>query len=216
MRTVRNIIFDLDGTLADSAGDIRASLRRAASETLGVKGDFAVPDYALGLPLKEALAASVPGIGEADSLRVCARFREIYDSSEYPLTRLMPGVMSSLSQLSVAGMVLLVATNKPAKPAGRILRKLGIDGFFSEVCSPDSLQGERLSKARMIELLLSSNKLDRSSALMVGDSEQDILAARDAGIGCAYLLSGYGGADGILKEKPDFILQTIEDLRGII
>ena len=210
----KNIVFDLDGTLIDSAGDICACLEKSFVEITGSVARITDKTW-LGLPLKEIVVAANPGLHGDELATVCACFRKTYDSSDYPNTVLMPGVLELIPQFLREGMALFVATNKPIKPTLRIISRLGMAEWFKEIVSPDSIPERKMSKPEMLAYLMDKWKLDRKATLMVGDSEPDVIAARDNGVACAYLTSGYGSTAGMRAIRPDVLLSDMQELRKI-
>lgn len=210
-----NIVFDLDGTIVDSAGDIAACLESVAGESL-----FSGEDKTyLALPLQDILRVAKPGLENAKLVELCAKFREIYDRSDYPLTKAMPGVPDALNHFFADGIAMFVATNKPIKPTLRILAKLKMTDLFKDVVSPDVVDGMKMSKEQMLGFLIGKWRLDQDTTLMVGDSDVDILASKENGISSAYLTSGYGDSSKAELLRPDFFLpcmgSLIEALRDI-
>lgn len=215
LKRYSNIIFDLDGTLIDSAGDIFACLEKSFMEIVGSLDKL--PDKTcLGMPLKEIVLTVKPGLQADELAEVCACFRRTYDSSEYPGTALMPGVLELLPRLSHEGLSLFVATNKPIKPTLRIISKLGISELFKEVVSPDSIVGQKMSKSEILAYLVNKWKLDCGKTIMVGDSEPDILAAKKNEIVSVYLISGYGSNTAAADLKPDVVLPDLKALPKIL
>ena len=212
----KNIIFDLDGTLIDSAGDIADCLRQALEALPDSGGPCAVEKTCLGMPLKEIVLSVRPELDSREVSSVCARFRELYDSSDYPRTALMPGAAEILARFSGSGRTMFIATNKPLKPALRLLNKFGLAGLFADVAAPDLLPGGKMSKAAMLAYLLSKWNLDKARTVMVGDTGPDVTAARENGIDSAYLLSGYGGEALARSLSPDILLKDLLSLCEVV
>lgn len=210
-----NVIFDLDGTLIDSAADISDCLRKAFFETTGKNTVCGIDRVFLGSPLSEIVSAVAPELSATEAASVCAKFRELYDSSGYPLTVLMPGVRDAVLVLLRANIRLFIATNKPIKPTLRILARLGITEWFRDAVSPDVLPGQRMSKPQMLDFLIKKWAMERRATLMVGDSETDIAAAKQNHIPCAYLTSGYGDDSRAASLKPEILRAGMEFLLTI-
>ncbi|MDA8130602.1 MAG: HAD family hydrolase [Elusimicrobia bacterium] len=215
-RKFDNIIFDLDGTLVDSSGDIGDCLALAFSGTTGVGAFSRLEKAWLGLPLKEIVSAASPGLPAERARAVCLRFREIYDASEYPRTGLMPGSAAALAALAGGGKALFVATNKPLKPTLRIAGQLKISPFFREIACPDMLAGRQMTKSGMLAFLIDKWGLEPSATLMVGDTEPDVAAARANALGCAYYAAGYGGRELGRALRPDILLEDMGLLPSLL
>jgi len=208
-----NVIFDLDGTIADSSGDILSALSSAMAETgLSPSGE---PDRTIvGPPVAEMLGRLLPGISEAQRETAVSAFRRHYDSSSYPGTSLYPGMAETLSRLRSAGVRLFIATNKPEIPTLRVLDALRAGPFDGVVCV-NSLPGRKLSKSEMIEKILSDWRLEKDRTLMVGDCDSDILAARRCGVKGAAVLWGYGAGE-VCSCGADFTVSSAGELAEIV
>ena len=189
---IRAVLFDLDGTLSDSAPGILGALRASFAET-GL--DWVDPDTArslLGPPFWHSLP---PLVGEHRVAQVVAAYRRhyvegggLFDTTRYD------GVLETLQELADQGYRLAVATSKPEPHATRIVAHLELAGFFETVCG-DTLDGSRDSKALVVaEALRRLGDPDPSTVLMVGDRSHDVLGAAAHGVACAGALWGYGSA----------------------
>lgn len=190
------IVFDLDGTLIDSARD----LTEAASEL--VQGYGASP---------LAVADVVPMVGEGASILVqralayagldpdtpgsVDRFMGIYSRRLLDHTAPYEGMHEVLAMLLHAG-PLAVLTNKPVAPTEQLLDHLGLRGFFSVVLGGDGVHPRKPDPSALRALAASSSGL----TMMVGDSPID--AATAAGAGCPFVLAAYGFGAGKFGGQP--------------
>jgi len=209
-----NILFDLDGTIADSAPDIIACVRGAFAEVFGAAAPPVKADL-IGFQLKEILLGIDPSLSPEDIGRLTAAFRGIYDECGFPGTRLYAGAAEALAELKTAGARLFLVTNKPDKPTRALLLKFGLD-VFEEVVCPDSVPGRRMTKSEMIGRLLGLRSLEKKETVMIGDFETDILAARENGIAAIAALYGYGDAAKLRALAPDRTLTAISGLAGLV
>lgn len=189
---VQAIIFDLDGTLVDSADDLRASLNLMlddlglrpldANEINGMIGD--------GVPklVERALVAAGGDVNQKSVL--VARFLKIYEDNAAVHTRSYPGVVETLEALRQREFRLAVVTNKPVIATERILRALSLADYFSVVIGGDSLPQRKPDPAQMLE---ASRQLgvEAGQLLVVGDNIHDVEAAHAAGIRCIAVTYGY-------------------------
>lgn len=189
---IDTVLFDLDGTLSDSAPGILASLRASFAEA-GL--DWVDADTArslLGPPFWHSLP---PLVGQERVEQVVTAYRRHYveDGAMFD-TSCYDGVAEALAALSRQGYRLAVATSKPEPHAGRIVAHLGLDRYFTTVCG-DTLDGGRDSKALVVgEVLRRLGTPDPDTVLMVGDRSHDVLGAAAHGVDCAGALWGYGSA----------------------
>lgn len=184
------VLFDLDGTLSDSAPGILAALRHALAVN-GVPPLDALTEQAiLGPPFHESLP---PLIGGPDRLpAVIAAYREHYGAGGMFATEAYAGVVDVLAALRSRGTRLAVATSKPESYAVPIVEHLGLAGYF-ETVGGDELDGSLATKALVIDKVL--GRLGRpapAAVLMVGDRSHDVLGAREHGIACIGAGWGYG------------------------
>ena len=189
MRPV-NLVFDLDGTLVDSAPDIHAAVARMLA-------DEGQPALALplitsfvgnGLPkLVERVIGHV-GLDMAQHARLTKATLDHYNAASSDLTRPYPGVMAVLTTLQLAGHPMAVCTNKPEAPARDILRALGMERFFRAVVGGDSLPVTKPDPAPLHACIAA---LGGGATLYVGDSEVDAATAVAARVPFALFTEGY-------------------------
>jgi len=209
----RAVIFDLDGTLIDSAGDIadalnlameEAGLRRFSDEEVR----FMVGGGARVL-VQRALAAQEtepsPGLSE----RLYSRFLETYLQASVARTTIYPGGLELLGGLAEHGTRLGVCTNKPAAITNDVLRKLEVyDRFHAVVGASDGLP--KKPDPAMIYATLTALKASPQEAVVIGDSVADVGAARAAGVPVILVSFGYSnrpaselGADRVIASLAD-------------
>lgn len=184
------VVFDLDGTLVDSAPGILAALRDA----LHVNGVTAlVPlDVSLIGPPLPALITEVAGPLDAATLScISAAFKNAYDNSGYLQTRVYPGIEALLAGLREHDKRIFIATNKRRVPTQRIIHHLGWAGWFEGVHSLDDLAMQGATKADLIRHILKTHNLRRNRTVYVGDREEDAQAAHDARLAFMHAAWGY-------------------------
>ena len=190
-----NVIFDLDGTLIDSAPSILACLKTAvvnAGFTPVVPFDVSL----IGPPLLKTLA-QVTGVSDEAQLRpVVADFKALYDGGGYRLTKPCPDVPELLRRLDGGEARLHLATNKRGAPTRLILDWLGWAEHFRSVYSQDRVTPGYADKAAMLRHQLKENDIDAASAVYVGDTREDGIAAAANGLRFIAVDWGYGRFDG--------------------
>ncbi|HST49008.1 HAD hydrolase-like protein [Jatrophihabitans sp.] len=211
---IDTVLFDLDGTLSDSAPGILGALRASFAEAgLG----WVDPDTArslLGPPFWHSLP---PLVGEERVEAVVEAYRRHYvtDGAMFDTT-CYDGVLEVLQDLTGRGYRLAVATSKPEPHASEIVAHLGLAGFFVTI-GGDTLDGARDSKALVVgEVLRRLGEPDPARVLMVGDRSHDVLGAAAHGLACAGALWGYGTAAELtaagavrLCAKPAEVLELL-------
>jgi phosphoglycolate phosphatase len=212
---LRNAIFDLDGTLVDSRGDIQDCLVQACvRHGIGGAEGRIIGKIAIGPPLAEMLRALIPELAEHQFSPIIAAFRALYDVSLLTKTVAYPGVYDVLRQFRIDGGTLMLATNKPRLPTRRILDKLGVSTWFADVVTPDDFPTGAATKARMVRRLIETWNLMKDRTIVIGDAPADIEAARENGVLSAAVLCGYGNAEELKSCGPTATLETIGELYG--
>lgn len=186
------MIFDLDGTLIDSATDlahaINAMLAEHGREPLPIGDVRAMVGDGMAKLVERALAAR--DCARADPVAARESFLRHYESAPVRATVPYPGARAALKLLRANAVTLAICTNKPAHLAEVILQRLELRRFFTRVVGGDSLPF-RKPDPRVLEALLLEFAVTPQRALMVGDSEVDALAAQRAAIPLVLMTHGY-------------------------
>jgi phosphoglycolate phosphatase len=183
------VLFDLDGTISDSAGGILAALRYAFTKNGLPPLDARTEQTLLGPPFYESL----PPIVGADRLwPVIDAYREHYGAGGMFDTVAYDGIEDVLAAGARAGLRMAVATSKPEHYAVPIVEHLGLTRYFVTI-GGDEPDGTLPTKALVIEKVLGRlGAVDPARVLMVGDREHDVYGAREHGITCVGAGWGYG------------------------
>ena len=206
------VVFDLDGTLCDTAADILGAWVGTARKLKLASPEESRKRYRVGPPLTELLEELVPGCSEEFKKEAVATFAGIYDRSGFPETRLYPGIVELLDTLKAAGKKLFVATNKRKVPTLLILEKLDLAKYFRKIYTLDSTDGAK-NKNEMVARLLAEQCLAPGTSAMVGDTAGDIRAAKVnamTGVGVSW---GYGARAELEDAGADAMLE-LADIRG--
>lgn len=186
---MNSVVFDLDGTLIDSAPDLRAAVNLMLSEQ-GVE-PFDMPSIISfignGLPNLVRLAMQARNLDMADHDALTTSVLGHYQAGNSALTTLYPGARKALETLHGNGHALGLCTNKPIAPTREILQHFCLTGLFSAVFGGDSFASR---KPHPDPLLATFNALG-SSGIYVGDSEVDAETAQNADIPFALFTEGY-------------------------
>ena len=208
---LRSVIFDLDGTLIDSAPSILASMQAAFDEA-GIRPTRPLSDDLIGPPLAQTLT-SVLGDDHADRLsELIERFKRHYDEAGYRSTRVYDGVHAMLQRLHQQNLHLYIATNKRILPTRRIVQHLGWEPLFRGLFALDYYTPPLPAKSAMLQRLRDELRQDASDLVYVGDRAEDAEAARISGIPFLWAAWGYGGDLGSLSPEttltaPDQLLR---------
>ena len=185
------IVFDLDGTLIDSAPDIAAALNRTLKlynlPALPVDQVAVMVGDGAAVLLARAFAAHGKAPGAAQLAQATASYLADYQANLAVETRAYDGVPEALESLARAGWAMAVCTNKPQAAARAILDRLGLGGHFPVVGGGDSFPVRKPDPRHLAETLRAAG-MDR--AVMVGDHANDMLAA--GGCGLPSIWAGWG------------------------
>lgn len=211
---IQSVIFDLDGTLIDSAPGIFACFDRILCDA-GIKALLPLDDKLIGPPLRQTLKmlTGVDADTELDRLVQC--FKDAYDTEGYLLTRVYQGVEDLLAALHFDGIPMAIATNKRLVPALKIVETLGWERYFPLVGTLDMCSPPHSDKATLIAHLLVAMGLDRTSALYVGDKYEDGEAAQANGIPFFAAGWGYGEWDAAHMPSGWTLVSSSSELIGI-
>lgn len=211
---IRNVIFDFDGTVVDSADDIIECLRQAYSSTPKYK-NITIGRGIIGPPLREMIKLITPGIKKELIEVIIREYHKCYDRCYFSRTMLFPGTYKLLNGLHVRGIRLFLVTNKPIYPTRKILRKLSVN-HFADIVTPDIVRAKNMNKREMVAYLMKKWKLGKRETLLIGDSASDVHAAHKNGIMVAGVLYGYGNKNEIMRSQPDYICDNIWEIIEIV
>ena len=212
------VVFDLDGTLADTSGDLIAAAN-AALDALGHAPQLdAARDAATAFRGGRAmlkLAAERLEHGAPETLVEAGfpRLLEAYGNAIDVHTRLYPGAAESVTALSDAGYRVAVCTNKPEGLARVLLDRLGIGASFGALIGADTLPVRKPDPAPFRAAVTGAGG-DPGRSLLVGDTQTDRATAAAAGVPCILVTFGPDG-DGVSALKPEALLDHFDDLPAL-
>jgi phosphoglycolate phosphatase len=196
------LVFDLDGTLVDSADDISDSLRRVLARMGRPSVSHADVVAAIGAGVRKLVERTTPAPHEP----VVEAFMAEYAGHLLDRTRLFPGVAELLPRMAPRKIVL---SNKPERLCRRIVDGLGISAHFDGVFGGDSFP-ERKPDAACFRRAAG----DAKRPLMIGDSGTDVLTAKNAGVACCAVTWGYFKPGEI--DAADFKVSRFDQLLELL
>jgi len=207
------IIFDLDGTLLDTAKDVQKcsniALKRMGLRTLS----FEEAKLSIG-PGADNFARVTLGEDNVHRFNEFIRvYRDIYQYECLEYTKPFPGIIELLEQLQ--NRRLLIATNKPTIYSNHILKGLHILDYFEMVIGPEDVEHLK-PYPDMIEIGIQRAGGSTESTIMVGDTDNDILAAQAAGVEICAVAWGYGPMEILQECNPNYIVKTTDELYSIL
>lgn len=216
----RAALFDLDGTLVDTAPD----LADAVNDTLAELGMARWPEEQMrawiggGMDclVERALAATVNGTGVTETLReqAVATSLKRYRANLTRRSRPFPGTVATLRYLQAAGVRLACVTNKRATFTNPLLEALELAAYFETVVCGDTLAQMKPHPAPLLHAL-DNLGIPPGKAIMIGDSENDVAAARAAGMQVVCVSYGYSGGRDIREAGSDAVVSSMDSLREL-
>lgn len=219
MKRYNAVLFDLDGTLSQSAPGITRSLQ-AALPAAGIhEPDASKLTRFIGPPLNVELRAAY-GLSSEAIEAVIARFRTYYETKGIFECALYPGAAALVRRCAAAGLALAVASSKPEPHVQTLMRHFGIADCFRVICGSrieDELENKTGAdnKARVVAKTL-ARLGDVRPAVMVGDTKYDILGAQANGLDAVAVTYGYGTAEELAAARPTYIAANTEELARIL
>jgi phosphoglycolate phosphatase len=212
---MRTVVFDLDGTLADTSADLLAAANACFRE-LG-HGDLLGPGDALtafhGGRAMLTLGFARLGLGDGGVAAAYPRLLEAYEAGIDRETRLYPGAEAAVAELRGAGFRTAICTNKPERLARILLDRLGVAGLFDALVGADTLPVRKPDPAPF-RLAVTQAGGDPARAILIGDTDTDRRTARAAGVPCVLVSFGPEG-HGIARLSPEAMLHGYGDLPAL-
>lgn len=212
----RLVMFDLDGTLLDSVPDLAAAVDCMLAQ-LGrpPAGIAKVRDWVGNgskVLVRRALADQLEHSAVAPAVADQAHqlFLQAYANS-HGLSSVYPGVRECLDWLQAHGVPMALVTNKPTQFVGPLLAEKGLAEYFRWTLGGDSLPVQKPDPAAL-HWVLEQADVQPDQALFVGDSRNDVLAARAAGVPCVAVSYGYNHGRPIDEEHPQLVLPDLRQL----
>lgn len=211
------VMFDLDGTLTESAQGIITSAT-IALEHFGIKvEDKSKLTFFVGPPLYETFTERY-NMSSDDAHEAIRVFREFYDTEGLFINSVYDGIPELLENIKSTGRKVCVATSKPEITAKRVIEHFDLMKYF-DIVAGASVDSSRISKAGVIDYLIKQfpeADRDLSRIVMVGDRRHDVAGAKEIGVDCIGVLYGYGDREELemagakyIAEKPMDVLDYL-------
>ena len=208
---VNTFLFDLDGTLIDSSKDIAIAVNYALEKL----GKSPLPEGEIIKHVGYGGRKLMEGVLKTEDKKVIDEgvrlFREYYFSNPAEYTVLYPYAEELLLKLKEKGKKTGIVTNKYEDISRKILKKLGIEELIDVLIGGDTTDRK---KPEPEPVLFAVKKLGSvpQKGVMIGDSEADIQAGKNAGLKTVLVTYGFGKTDLALSFKPDFVIKSLKDL----
>ncbi len=216
---MKTVIFDLDGTLADTSGDLIAAAN-ACFRQMGV-GDMLDPESDQATALRGGRAMLKLGmarLGRADDSATIDEFYPVlldaYGAAIDTYTVLYPGAMDAVETLKTRGYGVGICTNKPAALADTLMTNLGVRSAFASLIGADTLPVRKPDPEPLFEAARRAGGAPER-CLLVGDSDTDRNTARAAGVPSVLVTFGPSGED-MAALSPEALLSQYSDLPDLV
>lgn len=215
---MKSLLFDLDGTLIDSAPSIVYALNDVFDATGYAPVEVDAVKPLLAGDAMKLVAALIAGqdreISEDENVVLTERFLEIYKANPAEDAVLFPGALEILQSFKATGHAMAICTNKPSITAGPVLSVFGLNAYFDAVICGDQTEFKKPDGRHVLETAAAVGS-DRAQAIMIGDSGNDIYAAHDAGVASVWAAFGYG-LEKVEDLKPTATIMSLHELPGVI
>jgi phosphoglycolate phosphatase len=212
------LVFDLDGTLADTAidliGTLNVLMKRMGAPEVPVDRARDVVGAGARAMIQRGLALGGRTVSDSDIETLFQEFLVHYAENIAVKTELYPGVRAVLDRLALAGYRLAVCTNKPEEHSIRLLAALGVADRFGSICGRDTFAYAK-PDPRHLTLTVEKAGGDPGHAIMIGDSRTDVDTARAAGLPVIAVSFGYTDTP-VEKLGPDRIVDHFDELESAI
>ena len=190
--TPRTLVFDLDGTLINSAPDLAAALNKVLTEATREQVTLHQVTQMIGDGVSKLVERGFAATGGApdDPGHQLDRFHHHYNNASADLTSLYPGVRETLEALADTGHRMALCTNKPAQATAAVLDAFALAQFFEAVAGGDTFSVRKPSPGHLLDLLRQMD-VDPEHAVMIGDSPNDVQVAVNAAVPVIAVSYGY-------------------------
>lgn len=207
---MKNILFDLDGTIINSEEGIIKCIRYV----LDFWGMEQPPQKELlcfiGPPLKEQFQKKF-GFDTEKALQSVTKYRERFDREGVFECELYSGIQELVMQLHQKGYRLAVASSKPQAACVRIIEYFHLEPYFDGIFG-STLDGKISTKKQVLENLFETMDIHREDTILIGDTKYDVIGAKEAGISCIGVTYGFGTKEELQEYGAIEVLTTPEEV----
>ncbi len=216
--TIKAVIFDLDGTLVDSAPDLMLATNHVLSRLERRAITMEEVRSFVGHGARALIARGCTATGDAIDEKTLdfyfAEFLRFYEKNISVNSVAFPGVINLLKRCAAGGLKMGVCTNKLEGLSVRLLQALGMEKYFSAIVGPDTLNIAKPDPAPYLETMKRLG-VPAKDSIMVGDSETDILTARAVGVPVIGVTFGYTQKP-VATYNPDYLVSHFDEIWDII
>lgn len=208
------VMWDFDGTIADTAPGIFASVRYAAKEMNLEVPEEKELEYFIG-PTLPVSFNHIFGLDEEGCILAVKKYREFYVAGGMFMLEFYKGIIETLDELKKNDIKIIICSNKPKRFVKAIAEHYGFLDKIDMISCPDN-DNQHLTKADMILNGLKEFSISAENALMVGDRYLDMEGAVKAGVDACGAEYGYGTEEELLSSGAKYIAHSVEDVRKLV
>lgn len=216
MSKFKTVVFDFDGTVADTGAGIFDCVRYAVRMEGLEQPDEAELRRFIGPPLFDSFKRAYPGISDEQATQLVCRYREKYSEDGIYNFKLYDGMLGLLEAIKAAGLKTAIGSSKPEHFIKRILESADLGKYFDVAAGSTPGVQEDTKFSIITDALARLNVTDLDGVLMIGDRKFDVEGAHKVGIPCAAVLFGYGNEAEFKEYNADYIVKNCEELKEII
>lgn len=207
-------LFDLDGTLVDTRVDIAEAVNHVFQLHGRQTAQLTTVISWVGDGLDDMMAKAFD-TDDAELIdQLVDEFRAFYGKHCTDFSHLYEGCDRTLSALQEGGAHLSVLTNKPEDLSREILRRLGALGYFEHVVGPTDAELRKPNPSNLLSLVRDVGTTTEKT-LMIGDSRNDILVARNAGVASCGCTFGYAGRESLAALQPTYLVDALPEILAL-
>ena len=211
---MKNILFDLDGTVTDPFLAITKAVAYSLNSfDIRINGLDELTVF-IGPPLDESFQKYY-GMNEEKSWQAVEKYREYYSQIGLFENEVYEGMEDFLKSLIDSGKDLYICTSKPYIFAKKIIEHFGLTKYFKGIYGAE-LDGTRKNKKDVIAYCLQQERLNVDDCLMVGDRKHDVIGAHLNRIQCVGVLYGYGSKEEFENNDCEYIAKNLKELKEVI
>lgn len=211
----KNVIFDFDGTLADTAELTIETMRRTNKALCLSEKSCEECKAMIGYRLEEIPSLLWPDIPDL-SERYAAAFREIYKSAKESFrVRTYPHVLDTLVFLKQSGIRMAVASSRSKTSLQELCHELHLEGYMHMIVGGDDVKNGKPA-ADPVNLVLATQGWDKDETLVVGDMNVDILMGKAAGTATCGAIYGNGSVEDLKEAGADYAISAFADILQVL
>lgn len=209
------IIFDFDGTLADTTAGIVSTFQHTFQEMGLPCPSVEKLKSTIGLTLKDGFKAAMEELTDEQADTCVATYRRLFDIIAIPCTTAYPGIVETLHKLKAQGFMLTIATSRSHRSLNTLSEKLGIKECFSGFYGAEDVVNHKPAPD-LVNLILDTYDLSPEDVLVVGDAHYDMLMGQGAGCRVCGVTWGNQSREQLSSVDPDYIIDDIKELFNIL